>query len=232
MDALHMWGRGVSQLLFRAVMAAGVWMLWSVSYAYVELGATHPFILEKLPLAHPELFRAALYMHVPSALLSLPACLLLSMASLRQRFRRTHRVIGRITAALVGLGVVPTGLYLAFFAQGGLVTTAGFWLTGGIAGYAMLRSVVCARAGDFHEHRRYSLHVTAQLSVAVLSRFMLVAFESAGLYATWAYVAALWVPVVTCALAAEWLAGPRPLSRRKGLPNEQVAATAHVDAVH
>lgn len=232
MDTPQRWARAAAQLSFYGLMAAGVWMLWSASFTYLEYGTHHPFILEKLPLSHPDVFRAALYVHVPSALLALPACLVLSLPGLRHRFPRAHRWLGRISGALVVLAVTPSGLYLAFFAHGGLVTTAGFWLTGGIAAYAMLRSVASARAGRVQEHRRYSMHVTAQLSVAVFSRFMLVGFESAGLYATWAYVAALWIPVALGALVVEWSHGPRRPSRMKGLPHEKAAPAAHVDALH
>jgi hypothetical protein len=86
------------------LMWAGVGLMFAASASYLTLGRAHPFVLEKLPLAHPKLWLAALYVHVPSALLSLPACLVLLVDRLRRRSPRLHRWFGRATGALVVLG--------------------------------------------------------------------------------------------------------------------------------
>lgn len=228
---LRNWGNVLARLGFYSLMAVGVWLLWSASASYLELGEAHPFFLEKLPLAHPALWLTALYVHVPSSLLALPACLVLSIGRVRRRWPRFHRWLGRVAAALVLLLVVPSGMYLACFAQGGLITTLGFWLTGLIAFAAMVKSVRSARARDMKAHRRFSGHVVAQLSVAVISRVLLVGAEEAGVYATWVYVAALWIPVLGCALVAELWTGPRVFSR-KGSRHERLVAVPGLDPVH
>lgn len=231
MKTLATWSALLARPLFACLMCVGVWMLFSASASYLELGKAHPFFLEKLPLAHPTVWLTALYVHVPSALLALPACLLLLVKRVRTRFPGLHRWLGRITAALVLLAVVPSGMYLALFAQGGLVTTLGFWLTGGIAFAAMAKSIQSARKRDMKAHRRFSSHVAAQLAVAVFSRFLLVGAEQVGLYGEWVYIAALWFPVIACAFVAELLAGPRLSSRTKGSRHEAVVAVSRLDAV-
>jgi hypothetical protein len=133
---------------------------------------------------------------------------------------------------VVLLAVVPTGLYLAFFAQGGLITTLGFWLTGLIAFFAMVKSIQAARARNFKAHRRFSTHVAAQLSVAVFSRLLLVGAEQIELYSEWVYIAALWFPVIACAVVAELLTGPRLGFQSKGFRHEEVVAGSALDAVH
>lgn len=214
------WSRTLGRVVFYGLMAVGLWLMASASASYLELGDSHPFYLEKLPLAQPTLWLTALYVHVPSALFALPACLVLLSARVRYRFARFHRWLGRITATLIVFAVVPSGMYLAWFAQGGLPSTLGFLLTGLIAWFAMIRSVMSARAGDMKSHRRFSMHVTAQLAVAVFSRFLLVAVEEIGLYSEWAYIAALWVPVVGGVLVSEALAGPRWSLALKGSRHE------------
>jgi uncharacterized membrane protein len=212
MDKPKKLGVALGRLSFYALTSVGTCLMLSASASYLELGDTHPFFLEKLPLARPELWLTALYLHVPSALFCLPACLLLLVARLRRRWPRFHRWLGRLTGVLVLTVVVPSGMYLALFAQGGLLTTSGFWLTGLITFVAMLKSIQSARARNMVAHRRFSTHVVAQLSVAVVSRFMLVAAETAGLDGEWAYIAALWLPVLGSALVAELVAGPRLFS--------------------
>lgn len=230
MRTLATWGAGLLRLAFYSLMAVGTWLLFEASASYVELGQEHPFFLEKLPLARPQLWLTALYVHVPAALFSLPACLVLLSKGVRKRLPRAHRWLGRVTGGVVLLAVVPSGLYLAFFAQGGLISTLGFWLTGLIAFFAMLKSIQAARARDFKAHRRFSTHVAAQLSVAVFSRLLLVGAEQIELYSAWVYITALWFPVIACAVVAELLTGSK--SRAKGARYEEVVAGSALDAVH
>jgi hypothetical protein len=143
---------------------------------------------------------------------------------------RLHRWLGRLTGVLVLFAVVPSGMYLACFAQGGLLTTLGFWLTGLFTFVAMLMSVRSARRGDIKAHRRFSTHVAAQLAVAPVSRFMLVGVEALGLYSEWAYLAALWIPVLGCAVVAELLAGSRFSFSWKGPRHETLVVDASLDA--
>jgi hypothetical protein len=242
MDKRQRRGALFGRVGFYALMVVGVWLMSSASTSYWDLGEAHPFFLEKLPLAHPRWWLVALYVHVPSALLSLPACLVLLVGRVRSRWPRFHRWLGRVTGVLILCAVVPSGMYLALFAQGGLITTLGFWLTGSITFVAMLKSIHCARASmrvgphtnktkSMKAHKRFSTHVVAQLAVAVVSRVLLAAAELAGFYAEWAYIAALWVPVLGCALVAEHLTGPGLFSTSKGTRHEKLAALSDLDAV-
>src|SRR5262245_46172719 len=97
-----------SHLAFYALMGVVMWLMLAASISYLELGRRHPFFLEKLPLPHPKWWLAALYVHVPTALFALPACLLLGIRQLRQRFPHVHRWLGRVTGALLLLAVVPS----------------------------------------------------------------------------------------------------------------------------
>lgn len=231
MGKLHERSAGLGRLVFYALMAVGCWFLLTASTSYWELGAEHPFFLEKLPLAQPKLWLTVLYVHVPSALLALPACLILLVKQVRNRWPRFHRWLGRLTGALVLFAVVPSGMYLALFAQGGMVSTLGFWLTGLITFVAMLKSIQNARAGNMRAHRRYSSHVAAQLAVAVVSRFLLIGAELLGRYDEWTYVAALWIPVLGCALVAELMTGHLLFLISKGSRHEKLAAVPRLDPV-
>jgi uncharacterized membrane protein len=218
MSTFGRWCRTCARWVFLAVMGLGVGLMVAASTSYLELGKEHPFFLEKLPLTQPNWWWLALCAHVPSALFCLPACLLLLMRPLRVRLPRFHRWLGRVTGLLVLGAVVPSGMYLACFATGGLVSTLGFWLTGAIAAVAMVKSATSARRRDYRTHRRFSLHVTGQLSVAVSSRLLLVGAEELGLYADWVYVSALWLPVLGSVLFVECASGRlrELLSSRRG----------------
>jgi hypothetical protein len=114
--------------------------------------------------------------------------------------------------------LVPSGFYLSLFAKGGLPSTLGFMLSGAIVAVAMVRAVLTARSKDLLAHRRFTLHVLAQLGVAVVSRAMLVVADGLGADPDRAYVVSLWLPVLGGALLAETLSprrthAPHPDSR-------------------
>lgn len=206
----------VSSALFFVSMALGATSIANGSAAYFFSEDVHPFVLEKLEsarLASEATWITALHVHVVAAVLALPACLALALRSLRRRSPRVHRWLGRVTGVVVMFALVPSGCYLALWAKGAAASTAGFLLSGGITGFAMVQGVRAARSRDFAAHRRWSAHVLAQLSVAVTSRAMLVLFDRAGVDPELAYIAALWLPVAGSAFAAELVTSP--IHRRK-----------------
>jgi hypothetical protein len=217
--------RAAGFALFAVAMLAGWWVIAEGSLSYFQEGLSHPFVQEKEGLDHEELYLFALRAHVVSAAWSLPACLWLSWRrSLRAR-PRLHRGVGRVTAVVVLFGLVPSGAWLSLEAKGGLLGTLGFLLSGGIVGYAMVYAVRAAMARDFVAHRRWTLHVGAQLSVAVSSRAMLIAFDTWGVDETGGYLVALWVPVVVSALLAECMSAP-PSKERKSHENLEALAVS------
>jgi hypothetical protein len=195
-------------------LLGSVWMLglglgalvigWA-SRVYFASDELAPFVIEKLPLPHEDLWLSALKTHVVAASFALPACLLLSLKGML-RFPRTHRWLGRWTGVIILGALVPSGLYLSLFAKGGAPATVGFALSGLIVAVAMVSGVGRARAKDYVGHRRCMLHVLAQLSVAVTSRTLLTALDWAGIDPDRAYLFALWAPVLASAVFVEaWI---------------------------
>jgi hypothetical protein len=168
-----------------------------------------PFAIEKFPLPDEERWLDALRVHVAAAAFALPACLVLLSTSFLRREARAHRWLGRATGVVVLFLLVPSGTYLALHAKGGLASTIGFLLSGAIVAGAMIEGVRTARARRFALHRRWALHVLAQLSVAVTSRAMLFGFDALGVDETNAYLISLWLPVVGSAILVELMTTTR-----------------------
>lgn len=199
------WSKLVRSAFF-AAMTLGSVAITLASLVYFDGDTVAPFVLEKLPLRFDSLWRFSLKVHVASALVAFPACLLL-MTRMVQRRRTLHRSLGRGTGTLVVFGLVPSGLVLALEAKGGLWVSVGFVASGLIVLVAMTQGALEARRGRMDAHARCMRHVFAQMSVAVTSRTMLVALDLGGMHPDVAYVVALWVPVIASALAAEALSG-------------------------
>jgi uncharacterized membrane protein YozB (DUF420 family) len=190
------------RLLFLGVMLAGSALITAASLAYFDFDTLPPFVIEKLPVRFETLWLSSLRLHVAAASLSFPLCLVL-MTKWLQRRSTWHRWLGRVTGSLVLFALVPSGVVLSFDAKGGKLVTAGFLLSAAIVGWAMVKGVLSARRRDFVAHRRAMRHVVAQMSVAVISRALILGFDALGMDPELAYVIALWGPVLACAAVVE-----------------------------
>jgi len=209
----------VPRRLFVLSMLAGSALITAASLPYFDFETLPPFAIEKLPVRFEALWLASLRLHVASALLTFPLCLVLMTRSLQRR-AAWHRWLGRIAGVVVVLGLVPSGVVLAFDAKGGWPVTAGFLSSALIVAVGMVRGVTAARTRDFVQHRRAMRHVVAQMSVAVTSRAMLVGLDALGADPDLSYVLALWGPVLLSAAVAELASRPvaTPSSSRLPLP--------------
>jgi hypothetical protein len=192
----------IPKRFFFGMMLAGSALITAASLPYFDFETLPPFVIEKLPVRFESLWLASLRIHVASALVSFPLCLLL-MTRVLQRRPSWHRWLGRLSGTLVLLALVPSGVVLAFDAKGGTPVTSGFLLSAGIVAWFTVRGVLSARSRDFVLHRRAMRHVVAQMSVAVTSRALMLGLDAMGVDPNLAYVLALWGPVLGSALVAE-----------------------------
>jgi len=192
---------------FLLVMLLGSALIVWASLPYFDFDRRPFFMIEKMPLEFEKLWLASLRVHVATAIVTFPLCLV-SMMRFVQRRAALHRWLGRFTGYAILALVVPSGVVLAFDAKGGAFVTLGFLLTGAIVAVAMVLGVAAARRRDFVAHRRAMNHAVAQMSVAVTSRAMIGGLDRLGFEPELAYAVALWVPVLGSALIAE-LVSPR-----------------------
>jgi uncharacterized membrane protein len=185
-------------------MLAGSALITAYSVAYFDFETAPPFVIERLPERFASLWLASLRVHVAAALISFPACLLLTTRFLQRR-PAWHRWLGRFTGVLVLVALVPSGVVLSFNAKGGAIVSAGFLLSAAIVAWSMVRGVVAARRGDVLSHRRAMQHVVGQMSVAVVSRALLLGSDAIGIDPGLAYVVALWGPVLGSVAVVELL---------------------------
>jgi hypothetical protein len=140
----------------------------------------------------------AFYAHLVSGPISLVVGTILVSDRFRARTPRWHRRLGKLQVANVLLLVVPSGLWMAWYAATGAVAAAGL-------GLLAIVTAVCATAGwraavsrRFDEHRRWMWRTYILLCSAVVIRMI-------GGLSTVLHVDAEWVYPLSC--WASWL-GP------------------------
>ncbi len=221
------WARRSVKTSIILAITLGAAAIAKASFGY--FGEEMPlFVVEKLPLPYEETWLRVLKFHVAASLFCLPACLLLLSTSALKRLRGLHRWLGRITGMVTLLVLVPSGAYMAFFAKGGVLGTIGFLLTGTIVAVAMVLGIHAARRRRIVEHRRWMLHVAAQMSVAVISRVMMLGFDAFAFDPSAAYLISLWLPVIGGFLVVESISEKaRAASARRARRTSHFAAHEH-----
>ena len=160
---------------------------------------------------HPEM-RAAFESHpvgIHTHIFASALALLLGPFQFWARLRATrpvlHRWLGRVyLGGAVAVGGAA-GLYMSYYAFGGVVAKLGFaglavgWLYTGVRAYA------AARGRDFVAHRRWMIRNFALTFAAVTLRLYLPPVFIFGLPFATAYAAIAWLCWVPNLVVAEWL---------------------------
>jgi uncharacterized membrane protein len=143
--------------------------------------------------------------HVFAAMLALLLGPFQFMSRLRAQQPMLHRWMGRV---YLGGGVLIgglAGLYMSFFAYGGLPSRLGFgslalaWL------YTGLRAYLAIRIRDIAAHRRWMIRNFALSFAAVMLRLYIPASVASGIEFSAAYPVIAWLCWVPNLLVAEWL---------------------------
>jgi uncharacterized membrane protein len=182
------------------ILSIGVVAYAVIGYGFIPLGSlVHPDMKPDF-VAHP----VGIYLHVFAAAVAL----LLGPFQFSARLRRTrihlHRWMGRM---YLGVGVLIgglSGLYIAWFAFGGVVARLGFatlavcWL------YTGLRAFLAIRSGAIDEHRKWMVRNFSLTFAAVMLRLYIPASVVAGVDFAVAYAIIAWLCWVPNVVFAEW----------------------------
>jgi hypothetical protein len=112
----------------------------------------------------------AFYVHIASGPIALVLGLILISDRFRQRFRAWHRRLGRVQAAGVLFLVAPSGLWMAYHAEGGPVAAVGFSALAIATGTCTALGWRAAVQRRFPEHRRWMWRTFLLLCSAVVIR--------------------------------------------------------------
>jgi uncharacterized membrane protein len=181
-----------------AVLVAGYALF---TYGTQPLGArVHPQMRAEFE-ARP----VAIYAHIFGASVALLLGPLQFLKGLRAARPGLHRALGWAYLALgVGVGGLA-GLYVAFFAFGGAVSTSGFAVLAVVWLYTGARAVLAAKRRDFDTHRRWMVRNFALALAAVTLRIGLGIGFGSGLPFEVFYPPLAWLSWVPNLLLAELL---------------------------
>ena len=198
-------------LLIRLSQALVCVVLWGIvkNYPrYLPPDFTTDFLLGRQDAFHGA-YEWAFYAHLLAGPVSLLLGLVLVDRSLRLRFPRWHRALGRVQIAVVLFLLVPSGLRMALEAEGGIVGRLGFSALAVTTGGCTALGWKAAVERRFDAHRRWMTRSFVLLCSAVVLRLVSAIATLAGFHAEWLYPLAAWTTWIVPLLINEIIVANR-----------------------
>jgi uncharacterized membrane protein len=160
-----------------AVMTALAFLLFATTMVYWNFKPDVNFLLTKQNLIDHPVWRPVFYIHIFGGMLSIALGPLQFVKWFRQKFMNLHRYIGKLYVVAILLIGAPTGLYMAFYANGGLYSTLGFVFMSLLWFYTTWMGIYTIRKKQIEAHQKWMMRsyavtfsaVTLRLWVPVLS---------------------------------------------------------------
>jgi len=152
------------------LLAFPAFFLFYTTALYWSFRTDINFLLAKQDLIHYWPWMAAFYVHITGGMLSLVTGPVQFIKKSRSRRPAFHRNVGKIYLVAILLLAGPTGLFMAFFANGGFWAGMGFALLSLLWWGSTWLAYQKARTRDFAAHRRWMIRSYAFTFAAVMLR--------------------------------------------------------------
>lgn len=161
------------------VMTGFALLLFATTMMYWNLRPDVSFLLTKQDVVHDPVWRTVFYFHIFAGMLAIALGPLQFIKALRSKFLNAHRMIGKAYVVAILLIGAPTGLYMAFYANGGLYASLGFVMMSVLWFYTTWMGIQTIRKKQIELHKQWMIRsyaitfsaVSLRLWVPVLSLF-------------------------------------------------------------
>jgi len=170
-----------------------------VGISYLQPGFSKPYLIGKSALFESTWFPLGLYTHALTAPLGLLLVSLLVLFRI-ERFRRIHRLLGKIALVLILFAIVPSGWILSYYAMGGVLGKLIFFLLSSYTAFAAIQGYTAIRKKNTSIHQNWMREVLALLASAIILRLLLILFHRGfDFHGDTAYISAAllsWIPSI------------------------------------
>lgn len=165
----------VIKILLLIVLGLFAFLMMRISYPYLvpPYPTNIDFLATKQDVLHIEPWKIAFYVHISSSFLVILAGLTQFSNTILKKYPRTHRNIGKLYVAVILFISGPSGLLMAFYANGGILGQIAFttlsilWITFTYLAYRYIRK------GNVLEHGKWMFRSFALSLSAVTLRLLM-----------------------------------------------------------
>lgn len=185
------------------VMTVLAGFLFYTTTEYLSFRSDVHFLLAKADLVFDMGWRSTFYIHIISSMIVLIIAPFQLIKKLRNKHLKLHKRFGKIYAYGILVLAGPSGLFMAFYAEGGFWSTLAFiamsilWMT------TTILAVTTVRKGDIHGHQRWIIRSIALTFAAVTLRLLVPLFSAGwGLEENFVIVSTAWLSwIINLAIA-------------------------------
>ncbi len=158
-----------------------IWVLFAVSYLFIGLYPIMYFILDpkfgllsskSTELLSNSIWNAAFYSHIMLGGIALLVGWSQFSKKLRSKRLNTHRTLGKIYVVSALMSGV-SGIYIGYFATGGIIAALGFISLGVIWVFTTYKAYTQIKSGNIIAHQRMMIYSYAACFAAVTLRIWL-----------------------------------------------------------
>lgn len=201
---------------------------------YFTHGGEYGILPEKIAARKDPVWNFAFYLHLPTGIF----CLLSPFFLFARRFLGRpirfryfsrpldlHQIIGKVYVWITLVLVCPTGMYLALYAKGGLITQVGFMIQGILLGVFTYNGYRAGLRGDKTNHVANMIRSYAVTTVVLSFRFLHIFFFLLKIPYQDNYAISQWLGLSFNMLLAEVIIALKPqpsLKLSNGLPRRSM----------
>ena len=146
--------------------------LFAITAEYLSFRPDINFLLIKQDLIFDTIWRPTFYIHVMSGMLVILIGPFQFLPKLRQKYMNLHRQLGKIYVYSILLFAAPTGLIMAFYAEGGLWSSLAFVIMSLLWFYTTIMAVINVKNRDIIGHQKWMYRSYALSFAAVTLRLL------------------------------------------------------------
>ncbi|MEX1001448.1 MAG: DUF2306 domain-containing protein [Crocinitomicaceae bacterium] len=151
--------------------------LFAITAQYLSFRPDINFLLVKQDLIFDSIWRPTFYIHVISGMLVILIGPFQFLQKLRTKYLSFHKKLGKIYVYAILLFAAPTGLIMAFYAEGGWWSTLAFLIMSILWFITTLLAVIRIKNRDIIGHQKW-MYRSYALSFAAVTLRILVPFLS------------------------------------------------------
>jgi hypothetical protein len=159
------------------LMAMLAMILFVITASYLSFKPDVNFLLVKQDIVNDSIWRPTFYIHVISGMLVILVGPFQFLKSFRTKFLNWHKLGGKIYAYSILLLAAPTGLIMAFYAEGGLWSTVAFSIMSILWFVTTFMAVIKIKQRKIEEHKMWMMRSYALSFAAVTLRLLVPLFS-------------------------------------------------------
>lgn len=147
-----------------------IYLLWLITLQYIPIKYDVAFLNIKQDEIKLDYYKLAFFSHVFSSIITISLGLTQFSITIRKRFSSIHKFSGQLYIGLILFIACPSGLIMAFHANGGIIAQISFIILSILWFIFTLKAFVFIKKGKFHKHRDFMIRSYALTLSAVSLR--------------------------------------------------------------